>query len=275
MGLPVVGYNVYRTEEGGQPALLNTGGPVRQPVYVDGGLKDKTPYSYTVCAVDRGEQVSKASDVVKATPLPRKEKPVFAAHFESSPDAESGMKGELEGAASYAPGVVGQALDLTNGGWVRFNHNEVFDVAGELTLEAWVKFQSIEGMPVFLSHGQWRERGFFVQVLGGRIRFSLGGPNDLDAGRIEPGQWYYVVCTYDMRYMHVYLNGREVGRCAAPEVDLIPWVGPCHVGRYSLDGKPYEVSGLIDEVKIYQRARPADEIRKEYEALSGALPAPR
>ena len=55
-------------------------------------------------------------------------------------------------------------------------------------------------------------------------------------------------------------------------MDLTPWSGPFYIGRYTLDGKPYEVRGLIDEVKIYQRARTAEEIRKEYETISRKLP---
>jgi len=226
-----------------------------------------------VRAVDRGGQEGEASGPVTATPLARLETPVFALHFEGSPDAESGLRGKLEGKAGYAPGVVGQALDLTAGGWVTFPHADAFDLVGELTLEAWVKFDSLDAMPVFLSHGQWRERGFFVQAIGHGIRYSLGGLNDCDGGRLETGKWYYVVCTYDLKDMRVYLNGREVARREAADVDFTPWVGPFYCGRYTLDGKPYEVSGLIDEVKIYQRARTAAEIGRDYDAVLRNLPA--
>jgi hypothetical protein len=273
MELPVVGYNIYRTRPGGKPELLNVRGLVPQAMYVDIGLKDTAPQSYTIRAVDRGGQEGEGSRSVAVSALPRIEGPVFALHFEHSPDAESGLKGKLVGKAGYAPGVVGQALDLRGGGWVAFPHDDVFDLSGELTLEAWVKFDSLDAMPVFLSHGQWRERGFFVQAISHTIRYSLGGLNDCDGGRLEAGKWYYVVCTYDLKDMRVYLNGREVHRCDAPEVDVTPWVGPFYVGRYTLEGKPYEVPGLIDEVKIYQRARTGEEIRKEYEALSAKMSA--
>ncbi len=270
MDLPVMGYNVYRADPAkaeSKPVPMNAKGLVREATCIDAGLRDATPYAYTVRAVDRGGQESGDSAIVTVAALPRMEGPVFAAHFEGSSDAEKGMKGALAGKAAFSSGVVGKALDLSGGGWVTFPHNDVFDLAGELTLEAWVKFNTLEGMPVFLSHGQWRERGFFVQAIGGGIRYSLGGLNDCDGGRLEPGKWYYVVCTYDMQEMRVYLNGQEVARRHAPEVDFAPWVGPFYVGRYTLDGKPYEVNGLVDEVKVYQRARTAEEIRKEYDQI--------
>ena len=273
MQLPVVGYNIYRARPGGKPELLNVRGPAPQATYIDVGLKDTAPHCYTIRAVDRGGQEGESSRPVTVSALPRIDGPVFALHFEHSPDAESGLKGNLVGKATYAPGVVGQALDLRGGGWVAFPHDDVFDLSGELTLEAWVKFDSLDAMPVFLSHGQWRERGFFVQAIGHGIRYSLGGPNDCYSGRLETGTWYYVVCTYDLKDMRVYLNGREIHRRDAPEVDVTPWVGPFYVGRYTLEGKPYEVPGLIDEVKIYQRARTGEEIRKEYEAVSAKMSA--
>jgi hypothetical protein len=136
-----------------------------------------------------------------------------------------------------------------------------------------VELDSLDAMPVFLSHGRWRERGFFVQAIGHGIRYSLGGLNDCDGGRLETDRWYYVVCTYDLKDMRVYLDGREVARCETPEVDFTPWLGPFYVGRYTLEGKPYEVPGLIDEVKIYQRARTGEEIQKEYEAVSAKMSA--
>ena len=273
MELPVVGYNIYRTGPGGKPALLNVRGPLPQATYIDAGLKDTAPHSYTIRAVDRGGQEGESSRPVAVAALPRIEGPAFALHFENSPDAESGLKGKLVGKAAYAPGVVGQALDLRGGGWLTFAHDDVFDLSGELTLEAWVKFDSLDDMPVFLSHGQWRERGFFVQAISHTLRYSLGGVNDCDGGQLETGKWYYVVCTYDLKDMRVYLNGREIHRCEAPEVDFTPWVGPFYVGRYTLEGKPYEVPGLIDEVKIYQRARTGEEIQKEYEAVSVKMSA--
>ena len=276
MPLPVIGYNVYRSEPGSaagaKPVLMNPKSPIATALILDAGLKDVTSRVYTVRAVDRGGQEGAASPAVAVAPLAIPEMPVFVCHFENSPDAESGLKGTLSGPATFAPGVVGKGLDLSAGGWVTFPHNELFDLSGEFTLEAWVKFNSLEEIPVFLSHGQWRDRGFFVQALGGHIRFSLGGGGDCDAGQLETGKWYYVVCTYDMQQQRVYLNGREVGRRMTPDADFTPWAGPLYIGRYTLEGKPYELRGLVDEVKIYQRARTAEEIRKEYETIASKLP---
>ena len=104
-----------------------------------------------------------ASKPLTVSALPRIEGPVFVAHFENSPDSESGMKGTLKGKAAYCAGRGRAALDLRNGGWDEFAHDPMFDVTGDLTIEAWVKFESLAAVPMVLSHGQWHGAGFFVQ----------------------------------------------------------------------------------------------------------------
>lgn len=271
MDLPVIGYNLYRAAAGAKPELLNRGGPLAEGLYLDAAVKEAAPYTYTVRAIDRGGQEGEASKAMIVSALPRIEGPVFVAHFENSPDAESGMKGKLEGKAAYAPGVVGQALDLRNGGWVAFPHDPAFELTGELTVEAWVKFDvsfdAAGPVPMILAHGQWHGPGFFLQASSAALRFWLGDLNDCVGGELESGKWYYLVGAYDLKEMRAYLNGREVHRAAAPAVNFAPRAVPFYVGRYVEQAKHFEFRGMIDEVKIYHRARSPEEIRKEYEAV--------
>jgi hypothetical protein len=267
MDLPVVGYNLYRAAPGGKPERLNRDKPIAQRLYLDAQVKADSPYVYTVRAVDRGGQEGAASKPLTVSALPPIEGPVFVAHFENSPDSESGMKGTLKGKAAYASGVVGQALDVRSGGWDEFAHDPMFDLTGDFTIETWVKFESVDAVPMVLSHGQWHGAGFFIQATGQSVRFWLGDLNDCCGGELEPGRWYYIVGTYDLEQMRTYLNGREVRSFAAPAVNLSPRVMPLYIGRYCEDAKHFEFRGMIDEVKLYHRARAADEIRKEYESV--------
>jgi hypothetical protein len=274
---PVIGYNLYRAAPGAKPELVNRIRPLIEGLYLDAAVKEGTPYTYTVRAIDRGGQEGQASKPMTVSALPRIEGPVFVAHFENSPDSESGLKGKLEGKATYAPGVVGQALDLRNGGWDAFPHDPAFDLTGDLTVEAWVKFDvsfdAVGPVPMILSHGQWHGPGFFFQASNGALRFWLGDLNDCVGGELESGKWYYFVGTYDLQQMRAYVNGREVRRYSAPAVNLAPRAVPFYIGRYVEQAKHFEFRGMIDEVKIYHRARSAEEIRKEYEAVIAKQPA--
>jgi len=76
---------------------------------------------------------------------------------------------------------------------------------------------------------------------------------------LSAGQWYHIVATYDKSEFRVYVNG---------ELDnsVSYTYGVNDGGDLNIGGqKTYNnFSGLIDEVRIYDRALSADEIKKRY-----------
>jgi hypothetical protein len=105
-----------------------------------------------------------------------------------------------------------------------------------------------------------------VQIIGGRIRFSLGGTDVLDAAPVSTGAWHHLVCTYDTRTMRVYLDGKEAGAREARNVDFTPWTGPMYVAQYHYLTDDFQFRGLIDELKLYRIAPTAADIAKAYQA---------
>jgi len=86
------------------------------------------------------------------------------------------------------------------------------------------------------------------------------------SGRL--GEWYHFAGTFDGKTLRVYINGelegeKEIGQPIAPS-DLELWIGADDYGRPT-DFFP----GVIDEVRIYNRALSADEIK---EAMKGPTP---
>jgi fibronectin type 3 domain-containing protein len=64
----LAGYNVYRREEGGQPAKLN-GELVKTPAYRDGNVSEGKRYSYSVSAVDlRGNESARSEEASEEVP---------------------------------------------------------------------------------------------------------------------------------------------------------------------------------------------------------------
>ena len=78
--------------------------------------------------------------------------------------------------AGFAQGHRGQALDVHSGGYVTFPYDAAFDLSGELTVAFWMKLDTLTPMPVLASCGEWQKNGWFLQVIGNRFRFYLGGP---------------------------------------------------------------------------------------------------
>jgi hypothetical protein len=93
-----------------------------------------------------------------------------------------------------------------------------------------------------------------------RLRFRLKTYNGTtstliaDSGNLSTGVWIHVAAVYDGNYMILYKDGEEVGRMAKSGTvavnDLIPvWVGN---NPPSASSRPFK--GVIDEVRVYNRA---------------------
>ena len=258
------GYRVLRRQAGGQPQPVTTA-LLPDESLLDVGLNATTDYTYQVCAVDRAGQEGGLSPPVTVRPLARKRGPVFHAAFEGSGDAGS-IKPQVVGAVHFAPGIVGKAMDSSRGGYLVYPHQQDFELDGEFGIELWFRAESLDPMPVLASCGEFAKHGWFVQIISGQIRFSLGGTNLLDAAPVSAGRWHHLACTYDARTMRVYLDGKERGARVASNVDFTPWTGPMYVAQYHYLTDEFQFHGLLDELKLYRVASTAAEIGKAYEA---------
>jgi hypothetical protein len=96
--------------------------------------------------------------------------------------------------------------------------------------------------------------------------FNSGyGPASANAGAIannaavKIGQWYTVIYTYDNQQSKIYVNGVLAGTNTTPTA-FIPNSDPLFIGK---DGNPtlnYNFNGVIDEIRIYNRALTTKEV---------------
>jgi hypothetical protein len=117
-------------------------------------------------------------------------------------------------------------------------------------------------MPVVVSCGVWNQSGWFLQALGGRWRWHVGGV-DCDGGKVSVGQWTHLVGTYDGQSTRLYQDGQLVAERTGSFVTA-PWPGELHIGQYSGGPTPdYQTTGRMSDVKIYHRALTEDEVKRE------------
>ncbi|MBM3493717.1 MAG: LamG domain-containing protein [Armatimonadetes bacterium] len=100
------------------------------------------------------------------------------------------------------------------------------------------------------SCGEFKEQCWFVQIMCGRIRLSLGGDHTLDTGWIEARRPYHVACAYDGAKMHVYVNDEEAGSRSTPVVDPKPWTGPLYMSQYHFLEPLYQFHGVLSDLRI-------------------------
>ncbi len=186
-------------------------------------------------------------------------------------DVAGGQDGTLEGGATYATGMVGQAFSLDgDGDYVSVPYSADFSMTTAVTVDAWINpagagtGNGIIVMKNPLKYG-------LVWVPGsGKVTFSLdigGWADHMSDGAVPTGQWTHVAGSYDGSSVKIYINGAldaedpQSGSIATSTGDL-------SLG-FRTDGADEYFNGLIDELEIYGRCLDQTEIQRIYE--SGSL----
>jgi hypothetical protein len=226
--------------------------------FTDGGLAPGEKYAYAVRAVDRRQRLSDVSRPVTAAALPLIKEPVFQAPFETSMVADLINDRQSKGVRRGKARITESVLDLRDGGHVTYAHAPEFDLRHGFSVECWLRIDEPSQMPVVVSCGRWQGPGWFVQVLGGRWRWYLGGVN-CDGGRAPIGRWVHVLATYDGSQARVFQDGVQVASTPC-KADRTTWSAPLFVGQYGPSpGTSYQVLGRIARLRIYHRAVSAEE----------------
>ncbi|KKU57248.1 MAG: hemagglutination activity domain protein [Parcubacteria group bacterium GW2011_GWA2_47_12] len=156
-----------------------------------------------------------------------------------------------------------------------------FDTSSTITMSAWIRKSSITSYPLIVTKG--RSNGSYTNYAirsgdgtGSERKFSFFYRNsantawhvyDTVSNVFEVGNWYHVAVSYTFgtgSSIKMYINGVEMpGGWVAGTGNDAPLVG-----NYQLwigdDNANSEFHGLIDEVRVYNRALSADEIKRLY-----------
>jgi hypothetical protein len=81
-----------------------------------------------------------------------------------------------------------------------------------------------------------------------------------EKARLVPGRWSHLATTYDGRVQRMYVNGKLVASRPLARSKLAE-SGALHVGGSPIWGDRFK--GKIDEVRVYNRALTAEEIRMD------------
>ena len=251
-------YHVERARSPEGPFERLTEEPLRGANYLDGNLEVETPYWYVVRAVSARGVVGPPSAAVEGR-AQKVEGPAFVAPLDEDLGGllhdEELLPGQAHGSARITDG----ALDLTSGGHVTFPNRPEFHLAQPFSVVCWVWLDEPGQMPVTVSCGHWRQAGWFLQNLGGRWRWHVGGI-DCDGGQVQTGRWVHLAASYDGRMARLYQDGSLVGEQAGA-ANRAPFTGPLHVGQYSAGPNPdFQTTGRIRGLALYQRPLTAAEL---------------
>ena len=185
-------------------------------------------------------------------------------------DASSnGHNGTISG-ASWTAGHDGGALSFDGtSSSVDLGALGTFYQSG-FTLEAWVKKQSSKKDVAVL--GSWNGGGpmLWVDHINGdnQLVMNSGMSNYLDSGQTPAiGQWQYLTATFDGSTARYYIDGTQV---ASRSVGYP--IGSSNVWRIGAYASPATgfFDGLIDDVRVYDRALSAAEVQTDMNLPVGA-----
>jgi len=187
----------------------------------------------------------------------------------------NGNNGEIAG-AEWVKGKVGNALEFNGEAYVEIPHSKGFDLT-QLTIEMWIKtpeeFEIASGWRCLFSKEaggavEGRDYNFytysddgikvtqlhFSSAVFGATMFPLPAP-------YEPKTWHHVAITVDANGNHIYYSdGKKFAEAQGTPGEAS--------GDYPvLIGKADNFwNGVIDEVRLYNRALSPDEINAHYKA---------
>jgi hypothetical protein len=177
------------------------------------------------------------------------------------------LGGTISGAAWSPSGRFGHALSFDGvDDWVTIADANALDLTTGMTLEAWVNPSALSGWrtavlkeaPNALAYALYAHdnapRPAVTITVAGLDRSALG------ASALPLNTWTHLAATYDGTTLRLFVNGVQVGTLAVSG-PMATSAGALRIGGNAVWGEYF--SGLIDEVRIYNRALTAAEIQSD------------
>jgi hypothetical protein len=181
--------------------------------------------------------------------------------FEGNANDSSGNEnhGTEHGGVSYVDGVIGQAGNFDG-------IDDVFELDNidfpnkTISFSQWVKFSSFNSEnPILDKHGAYMLR----YKKNGELGFYIAGLDTLWGNIVlEINHWYHIIATYDGVKQKIYIDNKLI-----IEQDIIGILPSSNYPLYVLSDETavyWYSDGLIDDLRIYNRALSEDEISELY-----------
>jgi len=188
---------------------------------------------------------------------------------DKSGNNNTGTMTNMSRSSSPAIGISGQALsfDGVDDYVVRTDANLSSNFPGKngttnngYSFAAWFKFNSLATNEVIMRKpSSWQVVGEDADTVEWGLVTDGGNTYLYTSTSLQPGAWYYLVGTWNGSFMNLYLNGiLEDGPTARGNTLA------ANANSFSIGGVTY-FDGLIDEVRVYNRALSADEVLQLYQ----------
>jgi hypothetical protein len=183
-----------------------------------------------------------------------------ASAVDSSP---AGNPGTINGPTRSAAGKFGSALTFDGvNDLVTVPDSNSLDLTTGVTLEAWVRPSTVTGWRTALLKEQTNGLVYAIYANTDANRpsghvFTTSEFDTLGAAQLAANTWSHLAVTYDGVTLKLYVNG-TLASSKAVAGSLFASTGALRIGGNNI--WPEWFAGLIDEVRVYQRALTATEV---------------
>ena len=191
----------------------------------------------------------------------------------------SGNDGKLVGAATCTKSAQGSALDLDGAtGYVDSGSATGLDISKAGSISVWCNPRTNQGGIVNWSTGTgWADERLVLAVNtyngGDRLLGCMADGKSFQQlhalGELNVGEWTHLAIAFNGKTVQLYRDGllcASTSQSLQPELSAVPlWIGRClGLGKEHFDG-------LLDEVRIYNRALSAQEVLTLYKSEAARL----
>ena len=179
-----------------------------------------------------------------------------------------GHTGTISGASWTTAGKNGRALSFDGiNDWVTIADANDLDLTNGMTLEAWVKPNGLAGWNTILLKEANSTLAYALYANDGNpwpavtIRIGNGDYSAVGTSRLPLGIWTHLAATYDGTTLRLYVNGTQVG--SRPQTGNMNATNRAlRIGGNAVWTDEF-FNGLIDDVRVYNRALTAGEIQTD------------
>jgi fibronectin type 3 domain-containing protein len=273
----VTGYRVERCAGAGCSNFAQIAAPTGTgTTYNDTtNLQPSTSYSYRVLAVDAVPNLSGYSNVASATTAAASTGLVASYPFSEGTGTTTADRsgnanhGTITGASWTAQGKFGNALSFNGtSNFVSIPDAATLDLSIAGTVEAWVRMSSASRWNSVMAKGNSNSNpahNYALEITDtNRVLCILGnGSSSLvvtSASALSNNTFYHLACTWDGATVSLYING---ALSASSDQTISPNgnTSPLYIGQFG--GNSDRFAGIIDEVRIYNRALSPTEIQQD------------
>lgn len=170
---------------------------------------------------------------------------------------------------SFVTGLSGNSVQLDGTDDYIAIPNNANLMPASITVSGWINFSLGQSWMMVNKAPGGTSGSYYIYGGSGSGTWSIFGPTgtryNCSLGSFSIGRWYHMVGTYDAvtGQQKCYLNGDLKGTTGAAALGSN--TNPVYIGNYG-PGNGYQVGGMIDGVRIYNRALSVDEVRGLYNA---------